>query len=306
MGEYEEFRTAVQLISLKLKSFDFDINVSVFETTIRLLGGLLSAHLMAVDPELSIYVSRFIHYLLSLLLCLRNLTFFCMIYDVNYLLVLQDTVNRSYTRYRKPRSGFYNDEYYYNDAVVSANKGATTATKSSSSNSAGQNPQPFSRHRLILPTHQTRNGWPWSTALNDNNSDDDDDDSDDIDDNSNHNIDHEIEIIPVSNGLLKTNSTSTTATENNNSDDINNSSPASTTTTTVTNKTKSIKRVKVRSNQNPLVPSSSETHYDNWLLTLAIDLGERLLPAFHTNTGMSDCVYKYVVVLFVYVNVLLL
>jgi hypothetical protein len=88
MGEYEEFRTAVQLISLKLKSFDFDINVSVFETTIRLLGGLLSAHLMAVDPELSIYVSRFIHYLLSLLLCLRNLTFFCMIYDVNYLLVL--------------------------------------------------------------------------------------------------------------------------------------------------------------------------------------------------------------------------
>jgi len=57
MGEYEEFRTAVQLISLKLKSFDFDINVSVFETTIRLLGGLLSAHLMAIDHELSIYVS---------------------------------------------------------------------------------------------------------------------------------------------------------------------------------------------------------------------------------------------------------
>lgn len=60
MGEYEEFRTAVQLISHKLKSFDFDINVSVFETTIRLLGGLLSAHLMAIDPELGIYVSIYL------------------------------------------------------------------------------------------------------------------------------------------------------------------------------------------------------------------------------------------------------
>lgn len=57
MGEYEEFKTAVQLISQKIRSFDFDINVSVFETTIRLLGGLLSAHLMAIDPELAIYVS---------------------------------------------------------------------------------------------------------------------------------------------------------------------------------------------------------------------------------------------------------
>ena len=28
------------------------------------------------------------------------------------------------------------------------------------------------------------------------------------------------------------------------------------------------------------------TYYDNWLLTLAIDLGERLLPAFNTDTGM--------------------
>lgn len=32
-----------------LKSFDVDENVSVFETTIRFLGGLLSAHMLLVD-----------------------------------------------------------------------------------------------------------------------------------------------------------------------------------------------------------------------------------------------------------------
>lgn len=29
-----------------------DVNVSLFETTIRILGGLLSAHLFAVDPTI--------------------------------------------------------------------------------------------------------------------------------------------------------------------------------------------------------------------------------------------------------------
>ena len=33
------------------------MNVSVFETTIRILGGLLSAHLFAIDPSLNIYRS---------------------------------------------------------------------------------------------------------------------------------------------------------------------------------------------------------------------------------------------------------
>ncbi len=59
MNNYSEFRRAVQLVSSGLpSSFDFDINVSVFETTIRILGGLLSAHLMAIDPQLNIYVSE--------------------------------------------------------------------------------------------------------------------------------------------------------------------------------------------------------------------------------------------------------
>jgi mannosidase alpha-like ER degradation enhancer 2 len=56
MGEYEEFRVAVGVLSAHIRSFDYDINVSVFETTIRILGGLLSAHLMAIDPSLKIYV----------------------------------------------------------------------------------------------------------------------------------------------------------------------------------------------------------------------------------------------------------
>ena len=40
---------------------------------------------------------------------------------------------------------------------------------------------------------------------------------------------------------------------------------------------------------NTTTTSTSSTHltyYDNWLLTLAVDLGERLLPAFSTVTGI--------------------
>ena len=46
MGNYTEFQRVYQLLSQR-KNFDADINVSVFETNIRIVGGLLSAHLMA-------------------------------------------------------------------------------------------------------------------------------------------------------------------------------------------------------------------------------------------------------------------
>ena len=43
-----------QLVSKERVNFDSDINVSVFETNIRIVGGLLGAHLMAkrynLDP----------------------------------------------------------------------------------------------------------------------------------------------------------------------------------------------------------------------------------------------------------------
>lgn len=46
MGDIDEFQAAVKRISQDL-SFDMDITVSVFETNIRMLGGLLSAHVLA-------------------------------------------------------------------------------------------------------------------------------------------------------------------------------------------------------------------------------------------------------------------
>eukprot|EP00005_Dracoamoeba_jomungandri_P003289 CAMPEP_0174254540 /NCGR_PEP_ID=MMETSP0439-20130205/3853_1 /TAXON_ID=0 /ORGANISM="Stereomyxa ramosa, Strain Chinc5" /LENGTH=787 /DNA_ID=CAMNT_0015336175 /DNA_START=45 /DNA_END=2408 /DNA_ORIENTATION=+ len=46
MGNYTEFEKGVQLV-LEEVSFDSDVVVSVFETTIRVLGGLLSAHVIS-------------------------------------------------------------------------------------------------------------------------------------------------------------------------------------------------------------------------------------------------------------------
>ncbi|CAG5136354.1 unnamed protein product [Candidula unifasciata] len=47
MGNYSEFRRIAHILFDKGESFfDIDINVSVFETNIRIVGGLLSAHLM--------------------------------------------------------------------------------------------------------------------------------------------------------------------------------------------------------------------------------------------------------------------
>ena len=57
LGNHSEFKRVVAMVSQALPSFEFDVNVSLFETTIRVLGGLVSAHLMAVDPTLGIYVS---------------------------------------------------------------------------------------------------------------------------------------------------------------------------------------------------------------------------------------------------------
>lgn len=46
MGNYTEFQRVVELLTNK-SNFDSDINVSVFETNIRIVGGLLSAHLLS-------------------------------------------------------------------------------------------------------------------------------------------------------------------------------------------------------------------------------------------------------------------
>ncbi|KAI5645144.1 glycosyl hydrolase family 47 domain-containing protein [Phthorimaea operculella] len=46
MGNYTEFNRVVKIV-LEKDNFDTDINVSVFETNIRIIGGLLSAHLLS-------------------------------------------------------------------------------------------------------------------------------------------------------------------------------------------------------------------------------------------------------------------
>lgn len=46
MGNFSEFRRVVEHLTTKV-NFDKDINVSVFETNIRIVGGLLSAHLLS-------------------------------------------------------------------------------------------------------------------------------------------------------------------------------------------------------------------------------------------------------------------
>lgn len=52
-----EFRRAVSLVTSLFgeAGFDLDVNVSVFETNIRVLGGLLSAHGLAANSELGLY-----------------------------------------------------------------------------------------------------------------------------------------------------------------------------------------------------------------------------------------------------------
>ncbi|PLW45188.1 hypothetical protein PCANC_11314 [Puccinia coronata f. sp. avenae] len=50
LRDYENFSLAVQRIVEQIPNFDLDSKVQVFETTIRVLGGLLSGHLFAQDP----------------------------------------------------------------------------------------------------------------------------------------------------------------------------------------------------------------------------------------------------------------
>jgi hypothetical protein len=50
LDDYKEFKAATQRV-LRDVSFDRNITVSVFETTIRVLGGLLSAHNLVTELE---------------------------------------------------------------------------------------------------------------------------------------------------------------------------------------------------------------------------------------------------------------
>lgn len=53
LGNHTEFQRISTLLAETL-NFDTDINVSVFETNIRVIGGLLSAHLLAVRAGINV------------------------------------------------------------------------------------------------------------------------------------------------------------------------------------------------------------------------------------------------------------
>lgn len=68
MGEFEKFEQGMDLLKKTLR-FDSDVTVSVFETTIRVLGGLLSIHTLASefqDKFSKPYQDEFLHFALEL------------------------------------------------------------------------------------------------------------------------------------------------------------------------------------------------------------------------------------------------
>ncbi|RKP06019.1 glycoside hydrolase [Thamnocephalis sphaerospora] len=65
MNDKATFAAAVQAVAEQLK-LNQDSRVQVFETTIRVLGGLLSAHLLATDPRMGFQLAGYRNELLSL------------------------------------------------------------------------------------------------------------------------------------------------------------------------------------------------------------------------------------------------
>nr|KAJ3422735.1 ER degradation-enhancing alpha-mannosidase-like protein 1 [Polyrhizophydium stewartii] len=65
MGDRSGFENSVRLVADNVR-FDLDSRVQVFEVNIRMLGGLLSAHLLASDPKLGFRISWYNGELLSL------------------------------------------------------------------------------------------------------------------------------------------------------------------------------------------------------------------------------------------------
>lgn len=56
MGNYTEFQRVTDILTTK-EDFDSNINVSVFETNIRIIGGLLSAHLLSHRSAVNLVIS---------------------------------------------------------------------------------------------------------------------------------------------------------------------------------------------------------------------------------------------------------
>lgn len=72
MGRKEEFQEGVEKVLEQVKDFNYDATVQVFETTIRTLGGLLSAHTYASSRELGMDIEGYEGQLLTLATDLGN------------------------------------------------------------------------------------------------------------------------------------------------------------------------------------------------------------------------------------------
>ncbi|KAA8540862.1 hypothetical protein F0562_024825 [Nyssa sinensis] len=57
MGNNTEFEKAVLWLSENL-TFDVDARINLFECNIRVLGGLVSAHILATDPRNSLQIVK--------------------------------------------------------------------------------------------------------------------------------------------------------------------------------------------------------------------------------------------------------
>ncbi|BAP71987.1 ER degradation-enhancing alpha-mannosidase-like protein 1 [Kluyveromyces marxianus] len=59
LGDKERFTESLELFRNTVPdSFDLDSTVQLFETTIRLLGGMMSAHIYATDPRTKVYLGK--------------------------------------------------------------------------------------------------------------------------------------------------------------------------------------------------------------------------------------------------------
>ena len=91
MHNFSEFCKAVKVVEdfFAETLFEFDVNVSVFETTIRVLGGLLSGHMLATDENLGIYTDQ-------------NNGEYCRGYDNGLLRLAYDLGERLYPAFSTP------------------------------------------------------------------------------------------------------------------------------------------------------------------------------------------------------------
>lgn len=81
MGLHDEFNKAVDYIKYNV-SFDADINVSVFETNIRVVGGLLSAHMLSHRYDIFFYKQHQLKYIIYHKCCalLNVINYYCSLF----------------------------------------------------------------------------------------------------------------------------------------------------------------------------------------------------------------------------------